>query len=158
MQRAHAAHQEIGLERAEDRALPFADGAIRVQNSSSFAPASTPATTSEWPLSTLVAACMTMSAPRVSGRVWIGRGGGRIDRETRAGLMGDLGGARDIGDRPKRVRGRLDPDELGLAGLHRLAQGLEIVGLHEIDIEAPAHGLRHQPVRRAQYMTLEATI
>jgi hypothetical protein len=46
--------------------------ATRAQNASAFAPASAPATTSEWPLSTLVAACMTTSAPRLSGRVWIG--------------------------------------------------------------------------------------
>ena len=45
---------------------------MRFQNSSSSRAQSAPATTSEWPFSTFVAACMTISAPSVSGRVWTG--------------------------------------------------------------------------------------
>ena len=66
--------------------------------------ASAPATTSEWPFSTLVAACMTMSAPSVERPGVDRRGAGGIDREPRAGRMRDLGRRGDVGDRPERVR------------------------------------------------------
>ena len=71
VQRAHAAHEQIGLEGTENRALPLADGDDLRPERVGFAPASTPATTSEWPLRTFVAACMTMSAP--SDRAGYGR-------------------------------------------------------------------------------------
>jgi len=52
--------------------LPARIALIRFQNASSRALARTPATTSEWPLRILVAECITISAPRSSGRVCTG--------------------------------------------------------------------------------------
>ena len=76
--------------------------------------ASAPPIRSEWPLRYFVAECITMSAPRSSGRVNTGVADGRIDREPRAGGMRDLGDRRKIGDLPAGIGRRLRPDELGL--------------------------------------------
>ena len=73
------------------------------------------------------------------------RGGGRIDREPGACAMRDPGRGGDVGDGPERVRRRLDPDELGLARPHRRLERREIVGLDEIDAQAPALGLGGEP-------------
>ena len=116
------------------------------QCSSSRAPTSAPAIRSEWPLRYLVAECMTMSAPSSIGRVSTGVATVGIDGEHRAGLVRDLGGAGDIGDRPGRVGRRLEPDQLGGAGLHRGGDGIELVGIDELDLEAPLRGKACQPV------------
>jgi hypothetical protein len=47
---------------------------------------------------------------------------GRIDGEKRARRVRGFGSSGDIGDRPERVRGRFDPDELRLARANRGAQ------------------------------------
>ena len=147
MQRAHAAHQEIGLERPEDRALALADRRrCALQNASCRAVTSAPATTSEWPFRIFVAACMTMSAPSASGRVCTGEAAVESTASRAPAAMRDLGRGGDVGDGPERVRRRLDPDELGLARPHRRFERREIVGLDEVDAQAPARRLGGEPV------------
>ena len=108
--------------------------------------ASAPATTSEWPLRYLVAACMTMSAPCSSGRVSIGVAAVEFDRQHRPCRMRDLGRRGDVGDRPERIGGRFDPDELRGARPHRRPHRVEIGGVHEVHAEAPVRGIGHEPV------------
>ena len=57
-----------------------------------------------------------MSAPRVSGRWRYGVAKVLSTVEQRAGLVGEVGQRRDVGDAEQRVGGRLDPDHLRLVG------------------------------------------
>ena len=70
-----------------------------------------------------------------------------IDRQQRAGLVGDVCGLGDVGDGPERIGRRLDPDEPGLARTHARADGGGLAGVDEGRLD----------LRRPQYMTSGAT-
>ena len=70
----HAAQQQPALEGAEHRAAKARSRRHALQKSSSSAVTSAPASTSECPLSCLVAECITRSAPCSRGRVSTGVG------------------------------------------------------------------------------------
>ncbi len=74
------------------------------------------------------------------------RGAGGIHRQQRAGLMGDLRRARDVGDGPERVGRRLRPDQLRLARPDGFAQRIEVGHVHQRDPQAPARAVGQQPV------------
>ena len=119
VQRAHAAQQQRRLERPQDARRAWrAARTARSQCASLRANTSAPATTSEWPFRYLVAECMTMSAPSAIGLREHRRRHRGIDRQQRAGRVGDARRLGDVGDGPERVGRRLDPDEPGLAGPH----------------------------------------
>ena len=120
-------------------------------------PARAPAMTSEWPFRYLVAECMTMSAPSASGRVRTGVAAVESTASRAPAAWAISADAGDVGDRPERVRGRLDPDELRRARLDRGAQRAEIGRVGEVDREAPARRVRGSQLRSAQYITFGAT-
>ena len=65
--------------------------------------------------------------PQIQSACGAGRGACAVNAQHRPGLMRDLGGARDIDDRPAGVGGRLDPHKLGPAALDRFFQAIDIV-------------------------------
>jgi hypothetical protein len=85
-------------------------------------------------------------------------GSGRVRADDGAGLMGAGGYGLDIGDRPQRVAGRLDPDQPGLAGNDGGADRVEVGHVDERDRmavarqvaqplpQAPVHQLRRHDV------------
>ena len=78
-----------------------------------------------------------------------GRGHRRVDRQQRAGRMGDARHLGDVGDRPQRVGGRLDPDEPRLPGADGSLQGRGVAGIDEGRLDAVARRVLHQPLPQA---------
>ncbi len=111
IERPHAAHQQIGLHIAEDRAAAAARRPSRCQNSSSRAASQRSGDD--------IAVAVQVFGRRMhddigakSDRLRQHRGRrGAVDGELGAGPVCDLGRAGDVGYRPQRVRRRLDPDE-----------------------------------------------
>ncbi len=73
------------------------------------------------------------------------RGDGGIHRQPGAHTPGQLGDGGDVGDAPYRIGGGFQPDQLGLAGLQRGLHRRDTLGLHQLDLEAPAGGGVAQP-------------
>ena len=78
-----------------------------------------------------------------------GRGYGRVDRQQRAGRMGDARYLGDVGDRPQRVGGSLDPDEPGVPGAGGSLQGRGVAGIDEGRLDAVARRILRQPLPQA---------
>ncbi len=96
----------------------------------------------------LVAACMTMSAPSVSGRVQYRRGDGGIDTAQMApAAMGDLGDGGDVGDASTvGLDGVSSQTSFVLARLDRSLHGGEVGRVDEGRRVAVGDGVVHQPV------------
>ena len=73
----------------------------------------------------------------------------RVHGEARAGPVGELRRRGDVGDDPRGISGRLDPDQLGPAGLQRAAERGEVGHVHKFDLQAPVLGETLQPVAQA---------
>ncbi len=110
------------------------------QCASSRAPTSAPAIRSEWPLRYLVAECMTMSAPSSIGRVSTGVATVESTASSAPALCAISAARGDVGDRPGRIGRRLEPDQLGRARPHGGGDGVGLVGVDELDLEAPLRG------------------
>ncbi len=94
---------------------------MRCQKASSSRVASAPAIRSEWPFRYLVAECMTMSAPRSSGRVSTGVAAVESTASFAPAAFAIARRGRDVRHRPHRVGRRFDPDEPRLARAARAA-------------------------------------
>ncbi len=88
-----------------------------------------------WPPMNLVAELMTMSAPCSMGRVSMGDGGGVVDDEGQAVLVGDGGELVDVDDVELGVAEGLGVDGAGF-GVDGGAQAGEVVGVDEADGDA----------------------
>ena len=146
VERAHAAQQQPGLERAEDGALVVAE---RADAGPELVLARGHQRAREH-----VAVAVQVLGGGVHDEVGAqlerpGEQRGRdrvVDRDQGTGRVGEAAQRLDVAHRPGRVRGRLEPEQAGAAGAQRGLDGGRVGGVDEIDREAPGRGGVKQPV------------
>ena len=136
-QRLEAAVGEERVERARPP-RPWRSGGRRSCSASSRSrTTSAPPTTSEWPPKYLVVEWTTTSAPRVSGCWRYGDAKVLSTTSSAPASWATRGQRLDVADVEQRVGGRLDPDQLGLAGPDRGADGVDVGDRRRAVLQAP---------------------
>ena len=144
-ERTHAAQQQPGLERPQDRTRVAAPGADAL-------PEGILDGTNDR-ASQHVAVTVQVLAGRMHHQISAElqrtqqhrRRSRAVDGEAGPGRVRDVCRRGDVGHVPRRVRRAVEPDQPGLAGPHCRRQGVQVGGIDELDLQPPRHGEIDQP-------------
>ena len=145
VQRAHAAHQQIGLERTQDAALHLADGLDALPERIFLLCREHTGDHIGMPVQDLGGSVHHHIRTECKRLCVNRRGAGGINGNLCTRLVGDLDCSHDVGDGPERVGGRFQPDQPGFSGPDRCFQLCQIIGFTKRGLKPPALRLGHQP-------------